>query len=412
VVDVGLPIGIKWIQLLQLWEGVMNKSLKILFACFSAMLLLENCQKQVQVARFIEDGVEVIINHLEPYTIRGEPTSFHLEEEFTVDTENDEIAETGLMDIGGFDIDSERKIYIFPDRSGDENLVYKFDQEGNFIKAFGKRGEGPREIARCGYMYITDKDEIPILGVFPHKLVIFDKEGTYLHETHLKVEEYCLGLPAFFPLENGNYLKHAGCFEPSTNHAFEKLQLFNSNFTEIKELDRCDYGLKGALAMKEELTPRVFIWRVLNERIFVGHENRGYEILIYDLAGNLLKKIRKEYTPADVPDEMKEENRRLLTSDNFVLTDEMPPFHYFFLDDVGRLYVKTFEKDANKDEYFHDIFNSDGVFILRKSMPGYARWTYPGNSVNRAKAKNHRFFCIREKESGFKELVVYKMRWD
>ncbi len=74
--------------------------------------------------------------------------------------------------------------------------------------------------------------------------------------------------------------------------------------------------------------------------------------------------------------------------------------------------MKTFEKVSNKNEYFHDIFNSDGVFIMRKSMPGYARWSDPGNSVNRAKVKNRRFYCIREKESGYKELVVYKMTWE
>ena len=144
----------------------------------------------------------------------------------------------------------------------------------------------------------------------------------------------------------------------------------------------------------------------------MGHENRGYEILIYDLDGNLLKKLRKEYTPADVPDEMKEAWRGLLKREGFYLPDKISPFHYFFLDNMGRLYVKTFEKGLNDTEYIHDIFNSDGIFILRKSMPGYARWSNPGYSVNRAKAKNHHFYCIRDKESGFKELVVYKMNWE
>jgi hypothetical protein len=60
----------------------------------------------------------------------------------------------------------------------------------------------------------------------------------------------------------------------------------------------------------------------------------------------------------------------------------------------------------------HDIFNSDGLFITRKSMVGYGRWIYPDVSLDRAKAKNNRFYCIREKENGYKELVVSKMRWE
>jgi len=382
--------------------------LVILF-CF-----LFGCEKQEQIERFMEDGVEVIFNHVEPNKLRGEPSALILEEEFTFDTEKDEIAETGLIDIGGFNIDSEGNIYIFSDRRDDESLFYKFDQNGILIKAFGKRGQGPGEINRAWYMYLTAKDKIPICSDSPHKLVIFDEEGAIIQETPLEWEENFSGFE-FFPLENGNYLKHGQCLELSTLHVYDVLQLFNSNFEAIKEFDRCDYGISSSPTMREEITPRVFIWQILDELIYVGHEKRGYEILVYDWDGNLLKKIRKEYTPADVPDEMKEVYSSYLRpsmKDKYVLLDKMPPFHCFFLDDEGRLYVMTFEKGLNKDEYFHDIFSSDGVFILRKSMPGYARWRYPGNSVNRAKVKNRRFYCIREKESGFKELVVYKMRWE
>ena len=132
------------------------------------------------------------------------------------------------------------------------------------------------------------------------------------------------------------------------------------------------------------------------------------------MEGNLVKKIRKEYNPADVPNEFKESWLANIGryKDRLVFPDKMPPFHYFFLDDEGRLYVKTYEKGPNKDEYIHDIFNTDGIFIARKSMAGYGRWIYPALSINRAKAKNHRFYCIREKENGYKELVVYRMKWE
>jgi hypothetical protein len=90
----------------------------------------------------------------------------------------------------------------------------------------------------------------------------------------------------------------------------------------------------------------------------------------------------------------------------------MPPFHYFFLDEEGRLYVKTYEKGDKQGEYIHDIFDSNGIFFTRASMPGYGMPYNPQVALNRAKAKNHRLYCLREKESGFKELVVYKMNWE
>jgi hypothetical protein len=215
-------------------------------------------------------------------------------------------------------------------------------------------------------------------------------------------------------LENGNYLKYGLYFDPPTNHLYDTVQLYNSKFEKLKELDRCDYGPIISVVPKKKGTPRIFICKVSDRKIYVGHENRGYEILIYDLERNLVKKIRKEYNPTDVPQEFKENWLVNIGrwKDRLVFPDKMPPFHYFFLDYEGRLYVKTYEKGDKQNEYIHDIFDSDGIFITRGSMAGYGSWIYPGHTLNRAKAKNHRLYCIREKESGYKELVVYKMTWE
>jgi hypothetical protein len=366
--------------------------------------------KQEKVERIVEEGVEIIVNHLEPYKMKGEPTTLHIEEEFTIDTEREEIVDVGLYEINEFDVDSEGSIYFF---GGRDNLVYKFDINGSFVSAFVKRGQGPGEIQSPIFLNITSRDEIPIQSYDKYKLFVFDGNGNLVKETRLRSKSS--GLFVFSPLENGNYLKYRDYFDPSIRHRYDILDLYNSRFEEIRELDRCDYGpvVMGTLKKKKG-SPRVFICEVKDGMIYLGHENRGYEILIYDLDGNLLKKIRKKYKPVDIPDEFRE---NLLVNfgrlkDKLIIPDKMPPFHYFFLDDERRLYVKTYEKGENKDEYMHDVFNSDGIFIARKSMAGYGRWMYPGTSLNRAKAKNQRLYCIQEKESGYKELVVYKMMWE
>jgi hypothetical protein len=87
-------------------KSLMVISLVVLF-CFTFA-----CQKQAKVERFMEDGVEVIVNHLEPYKIMGEPSFLHLEVEFTLDTEKNTLIELGLTDILCFDIDSEGNIYV------------------------------------------------------------------------------------------------------------------------------------------------------------------------------------------------------------------------------------------------------------------------------------------------------------
>ncbi len=388
---------------------------KIVFLLITLSFLFQCAAEIEDVERIMEDGVEIVINHLEPYKIKGEPSTLHLEVEFTIDTEKDEIAEAGVTDIGSYDVDSEGNIYFFQERESNENLVYKFDKNANFVTAFGKRGQGPGEIQYPFYLSITKKDEIPIQDGMRPILFIFDRNGDLIKEIKVsRLKSDNIGDFTFFPLENGNYLAYGFNFDPSTNHRMDLLYLVDSNFEKLKELDKCDYGPIFRVATKKEGTPRVFVSKVSNEMIYASNEKRGYEILVYDLDGNLLKKIRKEYKPADVPDEFKE--NWLINSgpykDKLFFPNKMPPFHYFFLDDEGHLYVRTYEKGNQQNEYMHDIFNSDGIFIAKKSMAGYGSWIYPGISLNRAKAKKNRFYCIYEKESGYKKLVVSKMTWE
>jgi hypothetical protein len=121
-----------------------------------------------------------------------------------------------------------------------------------------------------------------------------------------------------------------------------------------------------------------------------------------------------------VPDELKQEiegmKKKLKGSplwDQIYIPSYMPLFQYFFTDDEGRLYVLTSEKDKNLGMNICDIYNPEGVFIGRKSM-GYfdlLKFIYLTQPLDII-AKGGRLYCLREKESGFKELLAYKMNWE
>ena len=85
-----------------------------------------------------------------------------------------------------------------------------------------------------------------------------------------------------------------------------------------------------------------------------------------------------------------------------------PAFNELFACDTGMLFVMTYEKSKNPREFIYDIFNPDGIFIGKLTLGNYGGMYY----ALPVKAKNKRLYCILEKESGFKELVVYKMRWE
>jgi len=79
----------------------------------------------------------------------------------------------------------------------------------------------------------------------------------------------------------------------------------------------------------------------------------------------------------------------------------------FFVDDEGRLYVRTFDEGPVKGEYIHDIFNPNGVFIGRIALDLNFR-----REREYAKAKNGKIYEFSENEAGYEQLSVYQMGWE
>lgn len=75
----------------------------------------------------------------------------------------------------------------------------------------------------------------------------------------------------------------------------------------------------------------------------------------------------------------------------------------------------TYESGKKPGEYVFDIFTPDGIFIGRASFEAYlAADIFASGSPADSwmMAKNNRLYAIREKPSGYKELVVYRMIWN
>ena len=123
--------------------------------------------------------MEVVVNHLKPYKIEGELNHLFLEEKLRIDTESVSVAETGLTEIYYFDVDSEGNIFFSNDRSR-ENIILKFDRNGNFVTAFGRMGQGPGELQMAILPIITSQGEVLIMDQGQRKLCYFTKEGDFI----------------------------------------------------------------------------------------------------------------------------------------------------------------------------------------------------------------------------------------
>jgi hypothetical protein len=355
--------------------------------------------------------VEVVLNHIEPYKIKGEPSILHLEREFSIDTEKEDILKTGLTDIWDFDVDSEGSVFLMSYHSREYGF-FKFDKSGNFVTSFGRKGQGPGELQQPVVLKVNKQDEIMVTDRAKKRLFTFDKDGSFVRETAFDSD-----IRAIYPLDNGLYLIEKTLIVEGESGEWSTqlpLILCNPEFEEIKELGRQilpDY--KSARRIKG-IWP-VFTWSVSGRKIFVGNDEKGYEILVYDIEGRLVWKIRKDYKPVDIPEESKKKVLNVFKRyrEKIYFPSHWPPFQYLFTDDKGRLFIMTFEEGKNTKEYIYDVFNPEGIFIARINLSNYGFLEYIGkDSPLEAKAYKNRLYCLQEKESGYKELVVYKMIWE
>lgn len=377
---------------------------KFIYVFLISFLLFYYCaKKQEKIKRIVENGVETIVNHLEPYKIKQEFTTFVLKKEFVIDTENEELAKTGVDLIRDFDVDSEGNIYCV----GKEEL-FKFDKKGNFIKTIGRKGQGPGEFLSISNLRITKSGEISFYDTRNGKFLFFSREGNLIKEIKNTSKISSFGGAVF--LDNGNFLFEEGNVDPDAKQWGYHLVLLNKDFTKIKNLNGKVFKENPFQAPKYNLFDPYVKFQIFEDKIYISNSMKdNLEMEVYDFNGKLIKKIKKESKRVKIPENYKQKIIKSYKAGpiwNFLknkvyFQDYFPPFKDFYVDDNGKIYVETYEKDKKSNENIIDIFNSEGIFIGRK----------PLIEAKVRRFKNNKLYCIYEKESGFDELIYYKMTW-
>jgi hypothetical protein len=374
--------------------------MKKVFVLAIIVLVSVSCGRQKEkIDKTIENGVEVIRNKLEPFSSRSIPKMPRVEKKVLLDFQSAEITKLGIADIRGFDVDSEGNIYISVFRG--DYCIYSFSPDGDFESSFARKGEEPGEmpIAKC--LAVNENAEIAVFDSAKQKLVVFSRHGLVLREIPTPPH-----VTRVIPLAGVDFLISATFPQRgSPFYYWVNLSLYNFKMEEIKRLER----------LKIPNGPGTSYWLTWKGKIYVGSEERDYEIWIYDQNGNLVSKIKKEYRPIDVPAEIRAPWKRAIeqlkqvsvSAEDVNVPEHWPPFMAFFVDDEGRLYVRTFEEGPAKGEYIHDIFDADGVFIGRIALDlGFDR------EREYVKAKNGRIYGFSEKEAGYEQFSVYQIGWE
>jgi len=391
--------------------------MKELSACLLSIVLLVSCKaKSPQVDKIIEDGIEVVINHVEPYSLPGVPSTLKLEENFSIDTEKEDIVKTGLTTIESFCLDRDGNIY-FMMRQSPENFIYKFDGSGKFLTSFGRKGQGPGEFDWGGDILIDEQNHVLAKDMTKENFYIFNGEGILLQEIKL-IKNFTLGQY----LGSKKYLTWWQESDPAKPVLRNHYCISNNTLTDNREF--YTYEFDDALrAPRWRPIGGALIVGASDDHVFIGDAAGGYEISVFDFSGKLVRRIRKEFRPVPIPKQYLELLKKVMGRytrgqemlNKLDLAAYLPPFRYLFTDDQGRLYVMSNER-AGERGYWYDIFTNDGIFIGRFQLDnlqiGYVEGQRYSAQPLGVVVRGDRLFCLREKDSGYIALTIYKMTWN
>ena len=75
------------------------------------------------------------------------------------------------------------EIYVVQGHGRGDPKVVKFDKDGNFIKAWGKKGTGPGEFDIAHSVVVDDKGLVYVADRNNQRIQVFDPDGTFIRES-------------------------------------------------------------------------------------------------------------------------------------------------------------------------------------------------------------------------------------
>jgi hypothetical protein len=137
-------------------------------------------------------------------------------------------------------------------------------------------------------------------------------------------------------------------------------------------------------------------------------DSENYEIFIENKNGKLVKKIMKKRRLEKISEKKYSEQigrkfggRPIPPEFEQKLPKNYPAFKSFVMDDTGRLFVHTFEKDKNGEGYSYDVFDPEGKYIVKIYLKAHPRFWKKG-----------KLYSADIDEEGNLYVKKYKVTWN
>ena len=301
--------------------------------------------------------------------------------------------------VNDIDADEQGHIYVSEGRLA---LIRVFDENGEYLRTIGRRGQGPGEMQMPIYVQVTGRDEIAVHDYPDQRLLYFSIDGVFLRQ----ISTASTGSP-FIPIRidpQGN-LATIAAFGPQPVGG-KQLRYFNENLELISTIVKEERDMRKTFDIGK---PTWFCDVSPSGRIVWG-DSQEYVLNILNNDCTLIRRITKEYEPLEITAEDRDYFRELYASAlerglKIQFRSHYPAFGEINVDEEERLFVRTFKKiEGRNNRYYHDVFDTEGKYIttvpIRANLSREAVW------------KNNRLYTIEMDEEGYQVVKRYKVTWN
>jgi len=367
--------------------------------CLFLFILLSGWDLYAQKTKIV-DGITIISNGKNPNPPKGIPSTVRWKEDFTIGAGDD--PEESFALVSSFIVDEKGTLYALDTQ---DTKIKIYDQSGNFLMLFGQKGQGPGEFDTPASINFSPDNELVIEDVIGRKLVFFTKKGKFLRN---------LSMTAQFAVGNvlmdneGGFLAREMGFEG--NLMFFEMKKYDGNFEPLFSLDKIQFPLPlPGSGSKLNVMDILAIYQLDNNGNILYGRNLDYEIkILRGTDGKHIRSIRKDFEPVKVSEDDITEMLKMIPNvgtgnikDMIEFPKSFPPYQHFTLDEAGRLFVKTWEKGKNENEFVFDVFDMEGRYISRfESKLDIRLW------------KDEKMYAIEEDDEGYRVIKRFSVFWD
>lgn len=374
--------------------------MRFLFIAIIALILI-SCKKD-NIDIIVQNGVKIYNNKIPS----NKKLEIKVNKIFEIDCTNDSSNSPFIKYVMGFCADESNNIFITDAFAGN---VHAYDSKGQYIKTFGRRGQGPGEM-----MYpksiISLNDTLIISDNGVHKLHIYDTEGNFIKQIKYNHTGYSTLLTTYDKFYVANFFNMTKNTDKKKFELSSWISLFDNNLADTMNIE----SYSKEFTDYDQIDFRMITQSCCSRNYFYigSNDYDKYNISVYNNKLIKISEIRKRYAAIKLDNTESVSLVELSKNTSFPFDEKAYTYHKaiktILVDNQEILWVMSPKKDNEKNNkgLKFDIFK--GNLYLNTVFVKFDEEDYGYISDIEIKLFSNKLYVLNESKN---KIAVYDFKY-